>query len=151
MSHLKCQKNCFPGITNVFLEANELFSFLRTNLNKFEKLHQTIYASIYNYANTYGTSTPLTTLYQWHMKMLAKQGRTWALTHSFLARPGEAKQLLVPFRILMLICWSRFCMILTNASRKLSRTSTANLNDCFTITKLHSLIHEESRDGHVGI
>lgn len=70
----------------------------------------------------------------------AKENR--AFTHSFLARPGDVKQLLVPLRVLLLTCLSGFCMLLTDASRKLSRTSTANLNDCITITELHSLRHE---------
>lgn len=41
-------------------------------------------------------------------------------------------------------------MVLTDALRKLSRTYIVNLNDCITITKLDSLRHAESRDGHVG-
>lgn len=42
-------------------------------------------------------------------------------------------------------------MLLTDASSKLSITYTANLNDCFTITKLDSQRQEGSRGGHVGI
>lgn len=42
-------------------------------------------------------------------------------------------------------------MLLTDASRKLPGTSTANLHVCFTVTKLDGRRHEGSRDGHARV
>jgi hypothetical protein len=118
--HWNATRNYFPGIINVFMETNELFWFLRPNLNKLERLHQTLYASVCNYTNTLALK-PLPASTACENVSRAEQ----SLNSELPGAPGEVRQLSL-IRKISLTCWSRFCVTFNRSFQKVTQSCHSN-------------------------